>query len=425
MSNYLAIATVTAGLVQLLNTPVGSDVNGAIVTSVRPNANGNDLPTTGVNLYLYQVTPNAHWRNEDLPTRRASGQVVQRPRLALDLHYLFSFYGDDSLWEPQRVLGSTMRTLHTQPQLTRQEINAAINSNSLLAASNLADETELVKLTPLPLTLDELSKLWSVFFQLPYVLSVAYQATVVFIESEDTPRLSLPVRQRNLYVMPFRQPLIETAAAEGGVSVPLLVGGTLVIRGRNLRGDVTQVRLGENMVTPPAVTNTEIRLPLADSTFPVDSLRAGMQGVQVIHHLQLGTPPEPHHGFESNVAPFVLRPSITAPVTASVVQDDDDEEDVNDKPQVEVTVSVVPPIGRKQRVILLLNENVNESPAAYTFLAEPRKADVSDIKIRVRGVKPGTYLVRLQVDGAETLLQVAADPDNLHPKFVGPEVVIP
>ncbi len=419
MSNYLAIATVTAGLVQLLNKSVGSDVNGAIVTSVRPNANGNDLPITGVNLYLYQVMPNSHWRNEDLPTRRANGQVVQRPRLALDLHYLFSFYGDDSEWQPQRVLGSTLRTLHTQPQLTRHEIDDAIK-DPLLAASNLADETELVKLTPLSLTLDELSKLWSVFFQLPYVLSVAYQATVVFIESEETPRLSLPVRQRNLYVMPFRQPLIETAAAEGGVNAPLLVGGTLVIRGQNLRGDVTQVRLGENVVTPTAVTSTEIRLTLADPPFLPGDLHAGIQGVQVIHNLQLGTPPEPHYGFESNVAPFVLRPSITAPVTADNVQNNVDNINLR---QANITVSVNPPIGKKQRVILLLNEKVQEKPLSYTFLAGTRDADVSAITIPVRGVKPGAYLVRLQVDGAETLLQVDPDPDN--PQFTGPEVVIP
>lgn len=417
MSNYLAIATVTAGLVQLLNTPVGNDVNGAIVTSVRPNANGNDLPTTGVNLYLYQVTPNSHWRNEDLPTRRASGQVVQRPRLALDLHYLFSFYGDDSLWEPQRVLGSTVRTLHTQPQLTRQEIADAINANALLTASNLADETELVKLTLLPLTLDELSKLWSVFFQLPYVLSVAYQATVVFIESDETPRLSLPVRQRNLYVMPFRQPIIEKVEAKDDPNAPLLLGEILVIRGQNLRGDDTQVRIGEKVVTPTAVTRTEIQLPLADPFFSPGDLRAGIQGVQVVHNLKLGTPPAPHHGVESNMAPFVLRPSIIAPVTTSNGQNDANTPNTR---QADILLTVTPPIGRKQRVILLLNEKVPEKPVSYTFLAAPRTADISAITVPVRGVKPGAYLVRLQVDGAETLLQVDADR-----QFTDPEVIIP
>ena len=73
------------------------------------------MPTTGVNVFLYQVTPNAAWRNADLPTRRANGDLIQRPQAALDLHYLLTFYGDESLLQPQRVLGSVVRTLHCGP----------------------------------------------------------------------------------------------------------------------------------------------------------------------------------------------------------------------------------------------------------------------------------------------------------------------
>jgi hypothetical protein len=34
----------------------------------------------------------------------------------------------------------------------------------------------------------------------------------------------------------------------------------------------------------------------------------------------MGTPPEPHGGVESNVAAFILRPTITAPVGVANVQ---------------------------------------------------------------------------------------------------------
>ena len=57
MSNFLAIATVTATLSQVLQVAVGVDVPGAAMTTVRPDSTGSGLPTTGVNLYLYQVTP--------------------------------------------------------------------------------------------------------------------------------------------------------------------------------------------------------------------------------------------------------------------------------------------------------------------------------------------------------------------------------
>src|SRR5438552_2365082 len=122
MSNFLAIATVTATLKRILHAIVSVDVNGADVRTVRPELLVNDAAFIGANLYLYQVTPNAALRNADLPTRRADGSVIQRPQAALDLHYLFSFYGDETKYEPQLTLGSVVRTLHSQPILTRQEI---------------------------------------------------------------------------------------------------------------------------------------------------------------------------------------------------------------------------------------------------------------------------------------------------------------
>ena len=55
--------------------------------------------------------PNAALRNSDLPTRNHRSVVVQRPTCALDLHYLLSFYGDDSKLEPQRMLGAVVRRI--------------------------------------------------------------------------------------------------------------------------------------------------------------------------------------------------------------------------------------------------------------------------------------------------------------------------
>src|SRR5947209_6803644 len=114
MSNYLAVATVTATLSRALTAAVGTDVPGATVTTLRPDDSTNGAPETGVNVYLYQVTPNAAWRNTDLPTRRENGQLIERPRVALDLQYLLSFYGSEVQLEPQRLLGSVVRTLHAR-----------------------------------------------------------------------------------------------------------------------------------------------------------------------------------------------------------------------------------------------------------------------------------------------------------------------
>ncbi len=419
MSNFLAIATVTATLSRVLQAAAGADVPGAAVTTVRPEATGNGTSPPGVNLYLYQVTPNADWRNADLPTRNAGGELVQRPRVALDLHYLLTFYGDENQLEPQKVLGSIVRTLNARPVLTRQAIRDAVIAEPVLAGADLADEIELVKFTPIPLSLEELSKLWSVFFQVPYTLSLAYQGTVVFIESEDTPRTVLPVRQRNLHVRPFRQPVIEEAVSQAGANQPIVVGSTLLVRGRQLLGDDTQLCIAGIDLPPQESTDRQLSLPLAEPPFPADSLRPGVQGVQVVHRLLLGDPPTPHRGFESNVAPFVLHPTITNLVIADLTGSGGDPR------SADLSVTLSPRIGRQQRVVLLLSEMAGTGQA-YSFFAEPRNADSDTVKIPIHGVRAGNYLVRIQVDGAESILEVDEDPGSpTFNQYIDPKVTIP
>ena len=403
MSNFLAIATVTEALKQMLDTTVGRDVPGANAMAVRPAESGDK----GVNIYLYQVSPNSSWRNEDLPTRRDDSSIAQRPRAALDLHYLLTFYGEEAHLEPQRLLGSVVSTLHAQPVLTRQRIRDAISNaeNEFLNGSDLAEEIELVKFTPIPLSLEELYNLWSGFFQTSYSLSVAYQASVVFVEGIEIPQRALPVLERNLYVATFRQPLIEQVTSQEGPNHAIVFGSTLVIRGKHLRGDVTRVLIGSTEVEPEEVSETQISLVLPES------LRAGVQSLQVVHQMMMGTPPEPHRGVESNVAAFVLRPTIISTGTS-----------IDETTKV---ASVNPTIGQRQRVVVLLNELpelAEDTPDAYTFVFMSRNADTNEIPLMPEkdeetgkyDVNPGTYLVRVQVDGAESLLDVEGG------EYVGP-----
>ena len=155
MSNHLAIATVTATLRDLVFAAVSADVPGANVTMVKPDGVGSGVPATGVNIFLYQVTPSAAARNEDLPTRSENGTLVRRPRVGLDLHYLLTFYGAEAQLIPQRLLGSAARVLHARPVLTRAQVNSSVAARAFLAGSNLAADIELVKLTQLPLTLED------------------------------------------------------------------------------------------------------------------------------------------------------------------------------------------------------------------------------------------------------------------------------
>ena len=262
MSNFLAIATVTAALQDVLQPAVSQAVGLAKVGFSRPDASNQQTPL--VNIYLYQVTPNAAYRNADLPTRRNDGSLVQKPQVAMDLHYLFTFHGNDDQLEPQRLLGAVATALNAQPLLSKQNIVNATSHFSFLSKSNLADQIERIKFTPTSLSLEEFSKLWSVFFQIEYSLSAAFQASVVLMESDDTPREALPVLARNLYVSTFRSPNIDRVISQAGPDAPIAAGSTLLIQGQQLRGgDATLVMLEGLERIPTAITDNLITLAIA------------------------------------------------------------------------------------------------------------------------------------------------------------------
>ena len=111
MSNTHAIAAVTSTLRFVLQQAIDGEpdpVAGRKVTTLRPAQvaalGSDDTPARGLNLFLYQVTPNQAWNLTDLPTRNSSGALVRRPVAALDLHYLVTAYGDEPALEPQRLL---------------------------------------------------------------------------------------------------------------------------------------------------------------------------------------------------------------------------------------------------------------------------------------------------------------------------------
>jgi len=423
MSNFLSIATVTATLSQVIQSAIDIDVPGARVTTVRPDVAGNGSTESKVNVFLFEATTNAAFRNVDLPTRRSDGSLIQRPKVALDLHYLVNFYGDELELVPQRLLGSVARVLHSQPMLTRQQINATISSGtfSFLASSDLADDVELVKFTPLPLSIEELSKLWSFLLQTPYALSMVYIGTMVLIEGEETPRQVLPVKQPLVRVLPFQQPLLQKLSSllpsqqQPDDRQPIVLASTLIVQGKHLQSTdavLTLVKISGQQAQYTPFNND----PNTFSVTLPPTLFAGVQGVQVVQQLLLGDPDptkgKAHDGFESNVMPFVLHPTIVQPPpTKSNIQIDG-----NGNYSADIKLQVSPQIDVRQRVTLLLNELPGtKNPSAYSFVAGAHPTLTDTIIIPISGVKAATYVVRVQIDGAESLIDANNNPQLVVP----------
>ncbi|MEI6063729.1 MAG: Pvc16 family protein, partial [Pseudanabaena sp. ELA748] len=91
MSNYLAIATVTATLQRVLQSVIQQDIEGARATTFPPGAISTGAPEVGVNIYLYQVTNNNALANYDSTPNRTKGIPLNR-QVAVDLCYMMSCY---------------------------------------------------------------------------------------------------------------------------------------------------------------------------------------------------------------------------------------------------------------------------------------------------------------------------------------------
>jgi hypothetical protein len=398
MSNALAIAAVTETLVQVLGASLdGAQVAGAQVTALRPDA-PSGLPPVGVNVFLYQVSPNPYLRNADLPTRAPDGSLLRRPQAALDLHYLLTFYGQDSRLEQQRLLGAVARKLHADPTLPRTIIAGVQQSVDFLNTANLDQQAELVRFTPVNFSLEELSKLWSFLLKVEYVLSVAYVASVVLIETDDPPPPPpLPVLASNIYAQPFRKPVIDSILSSPGASPFIVTGDPIALSGRNLvspsAGSATRVMISGIEQTPTLAIDTRVVAALPSV------LRAGAQSVQVVEGLMLGTPPTPHRGgLLSDVASFVLHPVIQKAGGGYAISK---LTGVGSPPGDAVAVKVTPKVGRGQRGLLELI-GTGAPPATHLFDAGPIDADTDTLTFAIQGLAPGHYLVRVRVDGAES-----------------------
>jgi hypothetical protein len=439
LSNALGISAVTAALESMLwgvyNGPdwSSSQLGAVAVTAVAPDivqsnlGNGADVGLQ-VNLFLHQVTFNAAWRNMGLPSLAADGVTqLKNPPLALDLHYLLTVYASEDC-EAEALLGYALQYFHENPVLRRAQIGSALaNLTSpsfgfdtatnlvpttslfkLVTSSGIADQIEMLKITPDTLGREEMAWLWTAL-KADYRPTFPFQVSVLLIQPQIPAVSALPVLKRSVTAQPnMLAPFGTLTQITPPNSQPAaFLQDIVTVTGANLDGvnsvTLSNDRLGiELKLTTSNVSDNSFQfaLPLATAT----NLPAGVYLVSA----QVGS-----ENVSTNALPLAIAPQITnlsAPPPTPPF-----------KPgtQVNVTVTCSPYLFAGQQASLLIGsqETLWVPPIPP---APPMTSPTNSLQFTVqvpRVTVPTTIPLRLRVDSIDSLIiDMTAKP----PKFFDP-----
>lgn len=424
MSDYRAVAAATLTLQNMLLDAIQEAMPGATVKTGPPEVRPPEEVGEGlINVFLFKVEPNKVWRNEDLPTRLSDGSIVRKPVLAVDIHYLLSFYGDERRKIPYLLMGLAMTALHADPYPSVRymphgpavagdlEAGAVDPVSAALAGSGLERQAHPLSFVMLPLRHDELIPLFS---QIPFVMSVAYRASVLLMEPYLTPQPSLPVRRADLFMTGGLRPVLAS------VNPPLLPyssGAILELRGERLGSRPTKVLVGDLETTPMVEADGSLRAPLPDG------VQAGTHFVRVVQAAEVAGG-SPRWAIESNPVSVIVEPvvidAVQVPSGPAPAQPAGTGSPA--RPPVGLRVRLAPMVTAHMPVVVVLNgASTPEGASArrsYAFQADadPRVPDTITVQAEI---EPGEYLVRVQINGVTSRLRAGSTEG-----FDGPRAVI-
>jgi len=385
MSNDLAIAAVTLTLQNLLYRCWRDDSIRTSVTAVSPDRARDQQTGNQVNVFLYHAQPDlAHCnRHPQLQVRRGE---TRKPPLALELHYLITAYGERDRDEIGHcLLGRTLRFLHDCRSLSPADIEMATAEE--LSDSDLHEQVESIEIAPLFLSFEEMSRLWQ-GLQAPQRPAVACRISAVLLDSQLP--LSVPLPVLTYAARNGRGNVLQKGVLPSLVALRLphrqpsaQLGDTIALQGRNLDGDSAIVRLA------PARSGETINLePLPGRTgqvlqFALPSHRDSERWVCGVYAVSLF---DPARNWHSNVLSFALAPCLRD-VTPREVEPGD----------VTLNLSCIPPLRRRQKAILLWGDR------GFPTRKRGGSDTATALTCRIRGARPGEHVLRLRVDGIDSL----------------------
>lgn len=388
MSNPLAIAATTLTLQAILQNsivsdPDDTDLSDTTVTILPPDKARGNASANQLNLFLYQILPNAAWRNMNIPSQ-VMPLETGTPPLALTLHYLITAFGKDNdttLPYGHHLLGKTMSILYDHALLGPDEIRAATSASFPL--SDLDKQIERVRITLQPLSLEEISKLWSGLVT-QYRLSVGYEVSVMLIDSTQPKKAPLPVLKRKVLSQGSLVPTLPTLSQ---IQFPNFqtcarLGDPLVLTGSNLNGTNVAVVFNHDLWTAPVTipapggtgTTVNVTIPNSPTVWP-----AGFYTLSLLVQ-------RPGETFQrsTNQLSFALAPSLTVtPASAA-------------GPNITYTVTCSPEVWTQQDAAFLVGDQ--------DIPAQPHAAQTATLTFQAQNLSAGNYFVRLRIDGVDSLL---------------------
>ncbi len=384
MSSPAALATVTATLHHLLSNVAP----GATVTTQPPSIARNGGGGDQINIFLYSTHYNAAFRNSPMPGQARNGENAPPP-LPLVLKYLITAYGasDDDI-AGQQLMGLAMSILHDHPLLGRSDIEG------ITPDSNLHHQIERLRITPDPLTLDDMSKLWTSFQSAEYRLSTGYEVSVVLIDSTRAAKTPLPVltRGEDDRGIIAQGNLIPPFPALSEIVLPnqqpsALLGDVVTINGHHLDGDAVEVRFRNHRLLAPInvpiqVGGTAVQVIVRIPNKPANWV-VGFYTIEAIIS-KAGEQDRTTNVLPLPLAPLILGINPPNPVTRDGTGN------------VTLTIICNPEIRPEQRAALLLGD--------LEILAQPHGAQTDTLEFLVVDAPIGRHFIRLRVDGVDSQL---------------------
>jgi hypothetical protein len=391
--SFLAMGSVTSALIELLTKklnkpPLMGTTTTFQVTTLPPDDDrvGQD---NSINLFLYKVAESPFAKNMNWRGDRSNPVVGDQPPLALTLDYLVTAYAKKVATAAQddvtahQLLGSAMAILHDYPVLNDihdADFDANVDTQF---APELRDSFEKVKVSLLPTSMEDFSKIWTGLTK-PYRLSIVYEVSLIEIGPIAPTRAAAPtVQTAAVSTSPFRTPQIGSVVPASGPA-----GAQVVINGKNLQasGSDTVVTIGgvelaaadlisltsdKIIANIPSVLQRGPTLPI---TVSVGGSTSAAASYQVIPWIAKVVPLRGIPGIPIQI-PFV----VTSGATVSIQVDGQVATTTVDVAGATVTAIVPMAIATNgpKSVVLILNDGTPKTSNALSFEVMPLITSVS------------------------------------------------